>query len=90
MKVVFRAWSFMKRGSPHPIQRLFFFSLLISSVVISILGLISKSMAVVIGEMIVDPLMEPILSPAFGFDDLDINISVIPNCVCRFDNQTMN
>ena len=26
----------------------------------------------------------------FGLDDLDVNISVIPNCVYKFDNQSMN
>ena len=26
----------------------------------------------------------------FGLDDLDVNISVIPNRVYKFDNQTMN
>ena len=40
--------------------------LLISSAVIATLGLISNSTAVVIGAMIVSPLMDPILSQAFG------------------------
>jgi len=26
----------------------------------------------------------------FGLDDLDVNISVIPNRVYKFDNQSMN
>ena len=26
----------------------------------------------------------------FGLDDLDVNISVIPNCVYKFGDQTMN
>ena len=26
----------------------------------------------------------------FGLDDLDVNISVIPNSVYKFDNQAMN
>ena len=56
----------MKRGSPHPSHHLFFFILLISSAVIAILGLISNSPAVVIRAMIVAPLMDPILSLAFG------------------------
>ena len=43
-----------------------FFVLLISSSVIATLGLISNSTAVVIGAMIVAPLMDPILSLAFG------------------------
>ena len=43
-----------------------FFILLISSVVIATLGLISNSTAVIIGPMIVAPLMDPILSLAFG------------------------
>ena len=43
-----------------------FFILLISSAVIATLGLISNSTAVVIGAMIVAPLMDPILSLAFG------------------------
>ena len=43
-----------------------FFILLISSAVIASLGLISNSTAVVIGAMIVAPLMDPILSLAFG------------------------
>ena len=43
-----------------------FFILLISSAVIDTLGLISNSTAVVIGAMIVAPLMDPILSLAFG------------------------
>ena len=43
-----------------------FFVLLISSAVIATLGLISNSAAVVIGAMIVAPLMDPILSLAFG------------------------
>ena len=43
-----------------------FFVLLISSAVIATLGLISNSTAVVIGAMIVAPLMDPILSLAFG------------------------
>ena len=43
-----------------------FFILLISSAVIATLGLISNSAAVVIGAMIVAPLMDPILSLAFG------------------------
>lgn len=42
------------------------FALLISSSVIATLGLISTSTAVVIGAMIVAPLMDPILSLAFG------------------------
>ena len=56
----------MKRGSLHPSHRLVFFILLISSAVIASLGLISYSTAVVIGAMIVAPLMDPILSLAFG------------------------
>ena len=43
-----------------------FFILLISSAVIASLGLISNSTAVVIRAMIVAPLMDPILSLAFG------------------------
>ena len=43
-----------------------FFILLISSAVIATLGLISNRTAVVIGAMIVAPLMDPILSLAFG------------------------
>ncbi|MBT65766.1 MAG: TIGR00341 family protein [Synechococcus sp. NP17] len=43
-----------------------FFLLLICSAVIATLGLISNSSAVVIGAMIVAPLMDPILSLAFG------------------------
>ena len=43
-----------------------FFVLLICSAVIATLGLISNSTAVVIGAMIVAPLMDPILSLAFG------------------------
>jgi len=43
-----------------------FFVLLISASVIATLGLISNSTAVVIGAMIVAPLMDPILSLAFG------------------------
>lgn len=43
-----------------------FFVLLICSAVIATLGLISNSAAVVIGAMIVAPLMDPILSLAFG------------------------
>ena len=43
-----------------------FFILLISSAVIASLGLISNRTAVVIGAMIVAPLMDPILSLAFG------------------------
>ena len=43
-----------------------FFLLLICSAVIATLGLISNSTAVVIGAMIVAPLMDPILSLAFG------------------------
>jgi len=43
-----------------------FFVLLISSAVIATLGLISNSTAVVIGAMIVSPLMDSILSLAFG------------------------
>ena len=43
-----------------------FFVLLISSAVIATLGLISNSTAVVIGAMIVAPLMDSILSLAFG------------------------
>jgi len=43
-----------------------FFVLLISAAVIATLGLISNSTAVVIGAMIVAPLMDPILSLAFG------------------------
>ena len=43
-----------------------FFFLLITSAVIATLGLISNSAAVVIGAMIVAPLMDPILSLAFG------------------------
>ena len=66
LKVVFRALNFMKRGAPHPSRRLVFFILLISSAVIATLGLISNSTAVVIGAMIVAPLMDPILSLAFG------------------------
>ena len=30
------------------------------------------------------------LAKDFGLDDLDFNISVIPNRVYKFDNQTMN
>ena len=55
----------MKRGSLHPGHRLDF-SFLMSSAVIISLGLISNSMAVAIGAMIDAPLMEPILSLAFG------------------------
>ena len=43
-----------------------FFVLLICSAVIATLGLLSNSTAVVIGAMIVAPLMDPILSLAFG------------------------
>ncbi len=43
-----------------------FFFLLISATVIATLGLISNSTAVIIGAMIVAPLMNPILSMAFG------------------------
>ena len=43
-----------------------FFVLLICAAVIATLGLISNSTAVVIGAMIVAPLMDPILSLAFG------------------------
>ena len=43
-----------------------FFILLISSAVIATLGLISNSTAVVIGALIVAPLMDPMLSLAFG------------------------
>ena len=43
-----------------------FFVLLVCSAVIATLGLISNSTAVVIGAMIVAPLMDPILSLAFG------------------------
>ena len=45
--------------------------LLISSAVIATLGLISNSTAVVIGAMIVAPLMDPILSLAFGLAVID-------------------
>ena len=48
-----------------------FFVLLISSSVIATLGLISNSTAVVIGAMIVAPLMDPILSLAFGISVAD-------------------
>lgn len=44
-----------------------FFVLLLCSAVIATLGLIANSTAVVIGAMIVAPLMDPILSLAFGF-----------------------
>ena len=43
-----------------------FFVLLVSAAIIATLGLISNSSAVVIGAMIVAPLMDPILSLAFG------------------------
>ena len=43
-----------------------FFVLLVCSAVIATLGLISNSTAVVIGAMVVAPLMDPILSLAFG------------------------
>ena len=49
-----------------PRTELGFFILLINSAVIASLGLISNSTAVVIGAMIVAPLMDPILSLAFG------------------------
>ena len=55
----------MKLGSNRPTFAGFFI-LLISSAVIDTLGLISNSTAVVIGAMIVAPLMDPILSLAFG------------------------
>ena len=48
-----------------------FFVLLICSAVIATLGLISNSTAVVIGAMIVAPLMNPILSLAFGLSIAD-------------------
>ena len=48
-----------------------FFLLLICSAVIATLGLISNSTAVVIGAMIVAPLMNPILSLAFGLSIAD-------------------
>ncbi|EAU75203.1 TIGR00341 family protein [Synechococcus sp. RS9916] len=48
-----------------------FFLLLICSAVIATLGLISNSTAVVIGAMIVAPLMDPILSLAFGLSIAD-------------------
>ena len=67
-----------------------FFNLLISSAVIASLGLTSNSTEVVIVPMVISHLMKPILSLAFAFDDLDINTSVIPNRVYKFDNQTMN
>ncbi|MAS27182.1 MAG: TIGR00341 family protein [Synechococcus sp. NAT40] len=57
-----------------------FFILLICSAVIATLGLIANSTAVVIGAMIVAPLMEPILSLAFGLtvsDDRLIKRSAI-------------
>jgi uncharacterized membrane protein len=43
-----------------------FFFLLISATVIATFGLMSNSTAVIIGAMIVAPLMNPILSMAFG------------------------
>ena len=43
-----------------------FFVLLLCAAVIATLGLIANSTAVVIGAMIVAPLMDPILSLAFG------------------------
>lgn len=48
-----------------------FFVLLVCSAVIATLGLISNSTAVVIGAMIVAPLMDPILSLAFGLAESD-------------------
>ncbi len=48
-----------------------FFVLLICSAEIATLGLISNSTAVVIGAMIVAPLMDPILSLAFGLSIAD-------------------
>ena len=48
-----------------------FFVLLICAAVIATLGLISNSTAVVIGAMIVAPLMDPILSLAFGLTIAD-------------------
>ena len=48
-----------------------FFVLLVCSAVIATLGLISNSTAVVIGAMIVAPLMDPILSLAFGLTIAD-------------------
>ena len=48
-----------------------FFVLLICSAVIATLGLISNSTGVVIGAMIVAPLMDPILSLAFGLTIAD-------------------
>ena len=59
---------------------LVFFILLISSAVIATLGLISNSTAFVIGAMIVAPLMDPILSLAFGLavsDGLFIRCSAV-------------
>ena len=51
-----------------------FFVLLICSAVIATLGLISNSTAVVIGAMIVAPLMDPILSLAFGLTISDTRL----------------
>ena len=48
-----------------------FLLLLVCAAVIATLGLISNSTAVVIGAMIVAPLMDPILSLAFGLTIAD-------------------
>lgn len=66
LKVVFLARSLDEARIALSKPSLGFFILLISSAVIASLGLISNSMAVVIGAMIVAPLMDPILSLAFG------------------------
>ena len=51
-----------------------FFALLICSAVIATLGLIANSTAVVIGAMVVAPLMDPILSFAFGLTTSDTRL----------------
>ena len=44
------------------------------------------------GSILYDDVNQQMLKRAkdFGLDDLDVNISVIPNRVYKFDNQAMN
>nr|WP_319385211.1 DUF389 domain-containing protein [uncultured Roseibium sp.] len=54
-----------------------FFIMLSLSAILATLGLISNSIATVIGAMIIAPLMSPIMSVAFGVADFDFRVILI-------------
>ena len=56
------------------------------------LDIVLNAPDVILDQSYMDDVNQQMLKRAkdFGLDDLDVNISVIPNRVYKFDNQSMN